>query len=63
MDINDLIEWVITHDEDGSPRGTNPPPEKEEEDKCDRCGMPLYYGSCDCSWSPDAYGTGGEWTS
>ena len=44
MDINDLIEWVITHDndfiewikthnEDGSLRGTNPPLEKEEKEK------------------------------
>lgn len=40
---------------------------REEADKahnsCPRCGGPLYYGSCDCTWDPgDMMNTGG-WSS
>lgn len=30
---------------------------------CPRCGGPLYYNSCDCTFEPGPYGSGGEWTS
>ena len=63
MDINDFIEYVITHDEDGSPRGTNPPKEKEPEKVCPRCHMPLLYNSCDCSPVYNEYGRIEEWSS
>ena len=40
--------------------------QQEELDRvkstCPRCGGPLYYGGCDCYWSPGPYGVGGEWT-
>ena len=62
-DINDFIKYVITHDSDGSPRGTNPPPTPEPEKVCNRCGMPLHYNSCDCSPNYNEYGRLEGWSS
>ena len=51
---------------DESPKERRYRKQQEELDRakstCPRCGGPLYYGDCDCYWSPGPYGVGGEWT-
>ena len=51
---------------DESPKERRYRKQQEELDRakstCPRCGGPLYYGGCDCYWSPGPYGVGGEWT-
>lgn len=43
------------------PRKRQTKPDKPDR-TCPRCGGPLYYNSCDCTFEPSAYGNGGEWT-
>ena len=36
---------------------------KKQRNTCQRCGGPLYYGSCNCYWDPGDFMTPGEWRS
>jgi hypothetical protein len=75
LDYMNQVHQDTYFDDKGFIHLVNPPTDEEmaryhqkqqqeyEQNKCPRCGGQLYYGSCDCTWEPGAYGVGGEWTS
>ena len=46
-----------------SQRHTRERKEEAERNKCPRCGGPLYYGGCDCTWDPGDFMNPGGWSS